>query len=540
VPTLLDIEAEARTCVRCPLSEGRTQVVFGVGDPNADLMFVGEAPGREEDLKGEPFVGRAGKLLDQLVLEEMGLTRDRFYIGNVLKCLRYDALVQLGDGSWERIGRLVRSRYDGDVMSVDSRGNLVSRPVIGWHTSPLAGRRVFRLNFHSAKRAGTGWVNVELTGDHPVLTDDGYVPVEQLVAGARIATGQGLSRLAKDVVYGTLLGDGNLSRTNAHLTMAHSAKEADYALFKADLLAELAPSVDRYLVAAVAGGQKRQEVVSVRTSSHRALWTVRNEFYFADKEVPPWIAHDLNPRMLAIWFMDDGHLGMRPPRQPSAEIATCCFTAEDLTILRNGLARLGLDAIVRAGRLHFNVFETRRLSEMIAPFVPPTMRYKLHPDAERDRPFDPTLFKRDTPEVLFDEVDLVETTNLPRTDTTFFCIDVDETHNFVTAGGVVHNCRPPGNRDPKPEEIESCRPYLETQIELIDPSVIVTLGNFATKLLLNTTQGITKVRGQTYPYGKATLVPTFHPSAALQGGGGDVISKMRADLVRAKRELTAC
>jgi DNA polymerase len=186
VPTLLDIEAEARECVRCPLSEGRTQVVFGVGNPNADLMFVGEAPGREEDLKGEPFVGRAGKLLDQLVLEEMGLSRESFYIAN-----------------------------------------------------------------------------------------------------------------------------------------------------------------------------------------------------------------------------------------------TVC-------------------------------------------------------------------------------------------------------------------CRPPGNRDPKPEEIESCRPWLEAKLELIKPKVIVTLGNFATKLLLNTTQGITKVRGQTYQYGEATLVPTFHPSAALQGGGGDVISKMRADLVRAKRELNKC
>jgi uracil-DNA glycosylase family 4 len=186
VPTLLEIEAEARDCVRCPLSEGRTQVVFGVGNPNADLMFVGEAPGREEDLKGEPFVGRAGKLLDQLVLEEMGLSRESFYIGNVLKC------------------------------------------------------------------------------------------------------------------------------------------------------------------------------------------------------------------------------------------------------------------------------------------------------------------------------------------------------------------RPPGNRDPKPEEIEQCRPWLETQIQLISPKVIVTLGNFATKLLLDTTQGITKVRGQTYAYGDAKLVPTFHPSAALQGGGGDVISKMRADLVRAKQELARC
>ena len=100
-------------------------------------------------------------------------------------------------------------------------------------------------------------------------------------------------------------------------------------------------------------------------------------------------------------------------------------------------------------------------------------------------------------------------------------------------------CRPPGNRDPQADEIELCRPYLEGKIELIDPKVIITLGNFATKLLLNTTDGITKVRGKTYPYGGRKLVPTFHPSAALQGGGGEVIAKMRADLVRAKRELAA-
>ena len=101
----------------------------------------------------------------------------------------------------------------------------------------------------------------------------------------------------------------------------------------------------------------------------------------------------------------------------------------------------------------------------------------------------------------------------------------------------VLKCRPPGNRNPRPDEIASCRPFLEEQIERIEPKVIVTLGNFATRLLLDTTEGITKVRGKIYPYGNARLVPTFHPSAALQGGGSDVIAKMRADLVRAKQVL---
>lgn len=101
----------------------------------------------------------------------------------------------------------------------------------------------------------------------------------------------------------------------------------------------------------------------------------------------------------------------------------------------------------------------------------------------------------------------------------------------------VLQCRPPGNRDPKPDEISECRPYLEAKIEIIKPKVIITLGNFATKLLLNTTEGITKMRGRTYPYGDATLVPTYHPSAALQGGGNEVLARMRADLVRAKKVL---
>ena len=85
-PALAEVEREAKGCVRCPLSQGRTQVVFGVGDASADLMFVGEGPGEQEDLQGEPFVGRSGRLLDRLVLEEMALTRDRFYIANTVKC----------------------------------------------------------------------------------------------------------------------------------------------------------------------------------------------------------------------------------------------------------------------------------------------------------------------------------------------------------------------------------------------------------------------------------------------------------------------
>jgi DNA polymerase len=86
VPKLAELEAQAKSCVRCPLSEGRTTVVFGEGDPAADLMVVGEGPGREEDLQGRPFVGRSGQLLDRLLWEEVGLPRQAVYIANCVMC----------------------------------------------------------------------------------------------------------------------------------------------------------------------------------------------------------------------------------------------------------------------------------------------------------------------------------------------------------------------------------------------------------------------------------------------------------------------
>lgn len=102
----------------------------------------------------------------------------------------------------------------------------------------------------------------------------------------------------------------------------------------------------------------------------------------------------------------------------------------------------------------------------------------------------------------------------------------------------VVKCRPPGNRDPRPEEVEACRPYLEGQVEAISPKVVITLGNFATRALLGTSEGVTRLRGRAYAFGPASLVPTFHPAAALRSGGL-VVAQMRADLVRAKQALEA-
>ena len=100
----------------------------------------------------------------------------------------------------------------------------------------------------------------------------------------------------------------------------------------------------------------------------------------------------------------------------------------------------------------------------------------------------------------------------------------------------VVKCRPPDNRDPKPDEIAACRPWLHAQVDLVAPRVIVTLGRFAAQVLLETSDGINRLRGRTYPFRGGLLVPTLHPAAALRGGG-EPLAQMRADFVRAKQAL---
>jgi len=86
VETLEDIRRDLGDCTRCPLHRGRTHLVFGEGNPRAELMFVGEAPGEDEDRQGRPFVGRSGQLLTDIIVKGLKMRREDVYIANVVKC----------------------------------------------------------------------------------------------------------------------------------------------------------------------------------------------------------------------------------------------------------------------------------------------------------------------------------------------------------------------------------------------------------------------------------------------------------------------
>lgn len=98
----------------------------------------------------------------------------------------------------------------------------------------------------------------------------------------------------------------------------------------------------------------------------------------------------------------------------------------------------------------------------------------------------------------------------------------------------VVKCRPPNNRDPRPDEIEACKHFLVEQIRLVDPAVVMTMGNFSTKLLLKTSAGITRMRGNVFPWWGRVVIPTFHPAAALRSGPA-MVETVRGDLELAVR-----
>jgi uracil-DNA glycosylase len=101
----------------------------------------------------------------------------------------------------------------------------------------------------------------------------------------------------------------------------------------------------------------------------------------------------------------------------------------------------------------------------------------------------------------------------------------------------VVKCRPPNNRNPLPDEVATCKPYLDGQIAAIAPTVIVGLGNFAVQTLLETTTGVSRLRGASYPFRGGSLIPTYHPSYVLRRGSGAELAQMRADFIRAKQLL---
>jgi uracil-DNA glycosylase family 4 len=155
--TLEEAALEASTCTLCRLADARTQVVYGVGDPHADLMFIGEGPGFHEDKQGQPFVGAAGQLLNRM-LNEIGLSREQVYIANTVKCRPPNNRDPLPDELDACTPYLLEQIRLVDPHVVVTLGNFATRYVLQQHVSISRvrgqrfriGRRVVIPTFHPA------------------------------------------------------------------------------------------------------------------------------------------------------------------------------------------------------------------------------------------------------------------------------------------------------------------------------------------------------------------------------------------------------
>jgi DNA polymerase len=204
----VELYHELSDCRKCPLAEGRTNVVFGTGNADADLMFVGEAPGFHEDQQAKPFVGRAGQLLDQL-LDEIGLARRQCFIANVLKCRPPGNRDPLPDEIDACKGHLWRQVELIEPRVVCTLGNFATKLLSGSPTGitrvrgvpqakELGGRSVFLYPiFHPAAALRTPAMLAQLRADFesiprllaqdPPPTEDEPSDVEPELVGASVA-----------------------------------------------------------------------------------------------------------------------------------------------------------------------------------------------------------------------------------------------------------------------------------------------------------------------------------------------------------------
>jgi DNA polymerase I-like protein with 3'-5' exonuclease and polymerase domains/uracil-DNA glycosylase len=528
---------EAR-CVACNLRTGingqlkSTWAQAGDGSPDAQIALVGEALGEEEEARGVNFVGPAGRKLTQ-ALQLAGLHRGDCWVCNAVRCLGGKAEVRLVDGTRRRIAWLVRHRHPGPVWSIDTDGQRVEKPIVGWYRSPLDGRAIVRLSYVGARGHPSGVRGVHVTVDHEVLARRGWVPAGELKPGDEIATGEpGLTPRIHEVLVGSLLGDGHITGRTRRPHFEASSVVEEWSRYRSLGLGGL-----YHRTATVPPGPTRPRAsYRVFTRSAQALISVRAAWWPDGQKRVPTALTTLTPRAVAVWFLDDGHCRHRSPRRCSGEFAVHDFPPPDRERLAEMLRALGVACTVRGGRINLGVDGFAVLADMIGSYVPPALRYKLPESAPA---FEPRLWDVEAPVTGWAPVD-VQPSHLRPRDRWVYCLDVADTYNFVTTGGVVHNCRPHHpetnrNRKPSADEIDACHGYLVDELRTLHPKVIVCLGDTATYAVLGARPGgVLDSRGRAYwseTY-QAWVVLSLHPAYVLRVPSQ--LDFLVVDLIKAK------
>jgi recombination protein RecA len=406
---------------------------------------------------GDTHMGLQARLMSQALRKLAGtinrsdttavfINQIREKIGVMFGCLSYSTRVTLADGTQEKIGKIVNQRMDVEVLSYDADlGAVVPKRVTNWFDN---GRTDEFLRFTVAKGGGNGRSQFAATGNHLVRTPAGWREAQELAVGDRVlqAVPHYLSDFQWEVLLGGLMGDGALSPTRsghgARFRFGHGSRQVEYGDWKASLFSNV--NVSR---SANDTGATFWDVQPMPE-----LAELRHAVYFGGKKVLSWdYLKRLTPLSLAIWYMDDAHFALRSRGKQvrtlggSGRVDICVEAMEATSRARlvDHLADTwGIRGKLteRAGKavLQFPTAETAKLQALIAPYVHPSMDYKLLPRFQGRFAVEPD------PGVMRYELVPMPVTRIERgapngRQTHRFDIEVEGSHNYFVDGVMVHN-----------------------------------------------------------------------------------------------------
>ncbi|CAN5860453.1 intein-containing recombinase RecA [soil metagenome] len=372
-------------------------------------------------------------------------------IGVMFGCFSYETRVTLADGTQEKIGKIVNQQLPVEVLSYDPEvGAVVPKKVVSWFDN---GPTDEFLSFTVARGSGNGRSQFACTPNHQIRTPAGWREAAELAVGDRVlqAVPFKLSGLQWEVLLGGLMGDGALSPTKsghgARLRFGHGAAQAAYCDWKASLFANIGTSRS-----ANAKGAVFHDVAPLPE-----LAELRQAVYVDGQKV---LSHDyrkgLTPLSLAVWYMDDGSFSLRAEglqertREGSGR-SEICVQAMEPTSRERLVAHLAdtwgiqVSLRLRGARqqavLTFAKDETAKLHALIAPFVHPSMDYKLLPRYRGRFAVEPVFAPARTELVPMPITHIG--TRPPSGSTHRFDIEVEGTHNYFADGVMVHNSPEP-------------------------------------------------------------------------------------------------
>jgi recombination protein RecA len=408
---------------------------------------------------GDTHVGLQARLMSQALRKLTGnlsktqtiaifINQLREKIGVMFGCFSYSTRVTLADGTQEKIGKIVNQKLPVEVLTYDfGKGELVARPITNWFDNGDAERF---LQFTVERGGGNGRAQFAATENHLISTPGGWRAAGELIVGDRVmqASTEHLSDFQWEVLLGGLMGDGALSPTRsgngARLRWGHAAKQAEYSDWKASLFANL--TVSRSTNSRGAVFHDVQPLVE--------LAELRDAVYVGGKKV---LSDDylkrLTPLSLALWYMDDGTFTLRSKGAQRrteggsgrSEICVEAMSADSQVRVQQYFADVwGIEAaLARRGArakavLQFSTAETAKLHALIAPFVHPTMQYKLVPKYQGRYVAIEPIFA--TPRPVLVPMKVSKIAIKPRTRSMRrFDIEVGGTHNYLVDGVMVHN-----------------------------------------------------------------------------------------------------